>query len=176
MKIAALPLGLGMPFLAAFFAPASAQQGVPTTIVGVKGTCENISLAGTPARCAPGAGVIYSVLPNGRVLITFPLADGRVASFVGEKDSQPRPEQYFLYLSRIRIVSNGTEFAAKLAGQCVVDMSRDGKIWLLVNCTATDENSEAYSFQFRGDGTPVDVKHPGASPQGNRVKKSSTNH
>jgi hypothetical protein len=127
----------------------------------MKGECVRISLAGTPAKCSPGGGVLYSVLPNGRVLITFPLDDGRVASFVGEKDSQPRPETYYLYLSRIRIASKGSDFTANIAGLCIVSMSHNGKIWSEIGCTATDENNAAYEFKFTSDGTPVDVQHPG---------------
>ena len=75
----------------------------------IKGNCERVSLADVALQCAPGSGLIYTILSNGRALFTFQLADGRTASFVGEKDSQPRPEEYYLYLSRIRIVSNGSE-------------------------------------------------------------------
>lgn len=150
--------------LVAALAPAvaGAQPSKPTTVAGTKGQCEEVELAGQISKCKPDSGIIYMQLPNGNVLFTFALDDGRMASFVGEKDSQPRPEEYHLYLSRIRIVSTGSDFVAKIAGQCIVQMSRDGKIWSRIDCTATDENSAAYRLTFKGDGNFVDVQHAGA--------------
>jgi hypothetical protein len=160
-----------MPLLIA--GVAHSQQVDPTTIVSVKGQCEAISLAGVAAQCPPGGGVVYSVLGNGRVLLTFAIGDGRTASFVGEKDSQPRPETYYLYLSRIRIASSGSDFTSKIAGQCIVNMSRDGRIWSTIECNATDENSAVYAFRFRSDGSPVDAQHPGAKSAAEHVDQKT---
>jgi hypothetical protein len=148
------------------------QSAAPTTLVGIKGECQKISLAGNPSNCAPGGGVLYSVLQNGRALITFPLDDGRMASFVGEKDSQPNPETYYLYLSRVRILSKGTEFAANIAGLCIISMSRDGRVWSEIGCQATDENNATYEFTFQSNGAAVDVQHPGAKSAGTAAPAS----
>jgi hypothetical protein len=96
-------------------------------------------------------------------LLSFAGFDGRVMSFIGEKDSQPRPEIYYLYLSRVRIASNGSSFVANIAGQCIVHMSRDATIWSRVDCDATDENGDAYALRFQGDGKPGTPTHPTAA-------------
>jgi len=154
-------LATSVLLLAAVYSGALAEPSTVTTVAGIKGQCEVVSLAGIDAKCALGSGVIYSSLSNGRVLFSFALSDGRVVSFVGEKDSQPRPEEYFLYLSRVRVASKGSGFTATIAGQCKVSMSTDGKFWSLIQCDATDENSARYALRFASDGTPVDVQHAG---------------
>jgi hypothetical protein len=63
----------------------------------------------------------------------------------------------------------GSEFAAKIAGQCKVSMSRDGKFWSPIQCNATDENSAPYELRFASDGSPVDVQQAGAKSAGGHV-------
>jgi hypothetical protein len=121
-----------------------AQNAQGDKVLGVKGQCEELTLAGVPSKCA-GSGLIYMHLRNGRVLFTVGIDDGRAASFIGERDSQPRPEAYYLYLSRVRIVSKGTEFSANVAGQCITLMSHDGTVWSRIDCEATDENGASYA-------------------------------
>lgn len=135
----------------------SAAAASPTTVLGIKGKCESVLLAGIESKCARGSGVVFMVLPNGRAIFSFALEDGRVASFVGEKDSQPRPEDYHLYLSRFRITAKGSEFVANIAGECVVSMSQDGKIWWRIDCNGTDAKNATYKLNFKSDGTPVNT-------------------
>jgi hypothetical protein len=134
-----------------------AQQQDIDTMLGVHGWCDEFVLSDRKENCGSD-GILYTHLRNGRVLIIVGMADGRAVEFVGEKDSQPRLEEYWLYLSRIRIGSRGSQHVLNVAGQCVIQMSKDGTVWSRVNCDATDENSARYRLLFRGDGHPVDVR------------------
>lgn len=136
---------------------ARAQSG--GSVVGVKGSCESLVIAGQPGQCL--GGLMYVHTPNGNVFFAVGIGGNRMIAFVGEKDSQPRLEDYHLYLSRLRIVSAGSEFVTKVAGQCIVQMSRDGKSWNRIECAATDENNADYKMIFKSDGTPVLVEQSG---------------
>jgi hypothetical protein len=97
-------------------------------------------------------------LPNGHVLLTVGLKDGRVLSFVGEKDSQPNLEEYWLYLSRVRIATRSTETVANVAGVCVVHMTTDGTVWHRLDCQAEGEKSTFYTLRFRSN-ERVEMQH-----------------
>jgi hypothetical protein len=127
-----------------------------TTTAAVGGICQNVLVAGQRTTCS-STGVIYMQLPNGRVLFTVGLADRSVMSFVGEKDSQPNPEQYWLYLSRVRISSRSTDIVAKVAGTCVVKMTTDGTLWHSINCKAEGEGTSVYQLDFIGNQKKVAV-------------------
>jgi len=133
------------------------------TKAAVHGACEIFVVAGVTTPCPP-KGVMYAHLTNGRVLISVALPSEEVLSFVGEKDSQPRPEEYWLYLSRVRIGSSASDIVAQVAGQCVVHMTPDGTAWLRLDCDATDEQNRPYRLHFEADGRPIDVAHPSDSP------------
>ena len=134
-----------------------AEQPDIEIMLGSHGSCDELIIAGKKDSCTPDNSVLYTHLRNGRALITVGTADGRVVGFVGEKDSQPQPQVYWLYLSRIRIGSRGSEHLLDVAGQCIIRMTKDGLIWSRVDCDATDENSARYRLHFRSDGRPVDV-------------------
>jgi hypothetical protein len=127
-------------------------------MLATKGSCEELFLASKRENCATPGGMIYTHLRNGSVLITIGTDDGRAIAFIGEKDSQPQLEVYWLYLSRIRIGSRGSEHILDVAGQCIIHMTRDGLVWSQVDCNATDENSARYRLLFRSDGRPVQVQ------------------
>jgi predicted aspartyl protease len=141
-----------------FFAPEIASAQVDT-MAAVHGSCEIFIVAGIQTPCPP-KGVMYSHLTNGRVLLSVALPTEEILSFVGEKDSQPRLEEYWLYLSRVRIGSRATEIVAQVAGQCVVHMTRDGTAWFRLDCDATDEQNRAYRLHFEADGRQIGVVHP----------------
>jgi hypothetical protein len=145
--------GLALSFLG--WTSALAQVNPEYQMVGIRGTCEKVFVAGTGANCT-GTGILYSHHPNGVVLIQTQLP-GRLLAFVGEKDSQPNPREYHLYLSRARVETGGSSFVATVAGQCVIRMSEDGRIWHRVDCDATDENNRLYRLRFVSDGEPVHV-------------------
>lgn len=141
-----------------FVAPGLALAQVDT-IIGTHGSCDVFIIAGATTPCPP-KGVIYSHLTNGRALLSVGLPNDEILTFVGEKDSQPRLEEYWLYLSRVRIASRATEIVANVAGQCIIHMTRDGTIWSRIDCDATDERNRAYRLHFKPDGRPVEVTHP----------------
>lgn len=145
-------------FVFPFFATGTASAQIDT-MAAVHGSCEIFIVAGIQTPCPP-KGVMYSHLTNGRVLLSVALPNEQILSFVGEKDSQPRPEEYWLYLSRVRIGSRATEIVAQVAGQCIVHMTRDGTAWFRLDCDATDEQDRAYRLHFEADGRPIDVVHP----------------
>ena len=134
------------------FGHCHAQGPGSDAVVGTKGECEEITLASLASECFRPNSVMYMHFRNGRTLFNVPLSDSRVIAFVGEKDSQPRLEEYHLYLSRIRIASKGTEFIANVAGECIAQISRDGRVWHRIDCHSTDENGKSYALRFKGDG------------------------
>ena len=150
-----------------------AQRPRVGMIVGLRGSCEKLVLAGRAAKCHPGSGLIYAHLPNGHVMLSFALADGRVAAFVGETDTQPQPEAYYLYLSRFRANSKGSAYVINVGGQCVIRMSLDGSVWSTINCDATDENGASYAFHFQTDGKPI---HPANASAAAVTARSSPVH
>ncbi len=141
-----------------FVAPGTASAQADT-MAAVHGSCEIFIVAGIQTPCPP-KGVMYSRLTNGRVLLSVALPNEQILSFVGERDSQPRSEEYWLYLSRVRIGSRATEIVAQVAGQCVVHMTRDGTAWFRLECDATDEQDRAYRLHFEADARPIGVVHP----------------
>ena len=141
--------------------PALAQD--VDTLVTIKGSCVSVDVPNTNATCAAITGVLFTHLRNGRALITFALGNGHAGSFIGEKDSQPKPELYYLYLSRFRIATGGSDFVTKVGGQCIIHMSRDGSDWSRIDCDARDENDAPFGLQFASNGSPVTVNHPGSS-------------
>ena len=58
------------------------------------------------------------------------------------------------------LLARSTEIVANVAGQCVIHMSRDGKMRSRVDCDATDERAHAYRLHFQGDGAPVSATYP----------------
>lgn len=133
------------------------------TLVTIKGSCVSVDVPNTNAMCAAIPGVLFTHLRNGRALITFALDNGHAGSFIGEKDSQPKPELYYLYLSRFRIATGGSDFVTKIGGQCVIHMSRDGSDWSQIDCDARDENDAPFVLHFVSNNSPVTVNHPGST-------------
>jgi hypothetical protein len=135
-----------------------------TTIASVGGVCEQVLVAGQPNTCVfkPGerkSGVIYMQFPNGHVVFTVGLKDGRLLTFVGERDSQPNPEKYWLYLSRVRFGTKGTETVATVGGLCIVSMTIDGAVWHRVDCRGEGENGSIFQLNFKSDENKITVNH-----------------
>jgi hypothetical protein len=137
---------------------ASADGGV-WTLAGVSGVCEKVIVNGRPDTCSQkadgGNGLVYMHLPNGRALLTLGLIGGRFLSFVGEKDSQPEPTKYWLYLSRVRFGSKATETIANVGGTCLVTMSPDAATWYSVECHGDGEHGAVFQVTFHPDGKRV---------------------
>ena len=135
-------------------------KAADTTITIVGGSCQSVEVASQQVACGSPSSVVYSALPNGIVLFNVPLADGRVCGFVGDRDSQPKPEVYVLYLKRVRL-ARGSEGGTPIdvSGTCTVDVSTDGTLVHRILCDATDGQGGKYRLDFRGDGRPVEVKH-----------------
>lgn len=141
---------------AGFSAGASAQD---QTHVPIGGTCERIVVVGRQAQCARGAKILYSHLGNGRTLITVSLADRRTVSFVGESDSQPEPTTYRLALARVRVGTPAESDVADAAGECLVQLARDGSVVFRVDCSAIHRDGRRSELRFRSDGQRVSPRH-----------------
>ncbi len=135
-------------------------KAADTTVTIVGGHCQSIQVASRSTECGSPASVVYSALPNGIVLFNVPLADGRVYGFIGERDSQPKPELYVLNLKRVRL-ARGREEGTRVdvSGTCEMDVSTDGTLVHRIVCDATDGQGGKYLLDFRGNGRPVEVKH-----------------
>jgi len=149
----------------AFVGKAEAD-GFVWTLADVSGVCEKVIVNGRSDTCSQkadgGSGLIYTHLPNGRVFLTLGLVGGRILSFVGEKDSQPEPTKYWLYLSRVRFGSKATETVANVGGTCIVTMSPDAATWYNVECQGSGEHGATFQIGFHPDGkrvVPHYVKH-----------------
>jgi hypothetical protein len=143
--------------------PLAGASGALSTIAVIDGICEQVLVAGHPSACVfkPGerqSGVIYMQFPNGHVMFSVGLKDGRLLSFVGEKDSQPNPEKYWLYLSRVRFGTKGTETVATVGGLCVVTMTPDGMIWHRVDCRGEGENHMIFELSFQSNEQRITVQ------------------
>lgn len=109
----------------------------------VTGSCRTVIIAGKLDRCTNIAQVKYSLLDNGRAMLAFVVGGGRVIAFVSEKDAQPQPQTYYMYLSRVRIARLGSDFAANVGGQCLITISPDKTVWSTISCKAIDEDGAA---------------------------------
>jgi hypothetical protein len=134
---------------------AQSQQVEITSNVMIPGTCRVLTVAGRPAACTANPHVIYTALSNGRVMYGIGLEDGRVLGFVGESDRQPRPEEYWLYLARVRVNSHTDSLVLDVGGTCRVAMTADGLIVHRIHCSATDTAGKKFTLDFRGIGRPV---------------------
>ncbi len=125
-------------------------------VASVSGTCTIVQMWGRTALCADPAKLVYTVLPNDIVMFTIVLEDDTVVSFVGGRDSQPSPEKYTLYLSRVRFAnSSAVPDVVSVEGRCDAQISEDGTIFYSVVCNASSARGETYLLSFRGDGKPV---------------------
>jgi len=80
---------------------------------------------------------------------------GPMISFVAESDSQPRPDNYTMYLARIDEITNATTAQTKVAGMCNFSMTHDGKAWTHIVCQAQDADNASYALDFRPNRAPV---------------------
>jgi hypothetical protein len=142
-------------------APAYAEEKASVTVIG---TCKTVIIAGKPDHCMEVPQVTYSLLDNGRAMLAFVIGDGRLVAFVSEKDAQPRPQNYYMYLSRVRIATMGSQFTANIGGQCLITLTPDKTVWPTITCNATDENGATYSLDFQSNGEPNSIKTPGSKP------------
>jgi hypothetical protein len=155
MKTTMLALLAGI----AFTAPAMAKPDLDT-IVGVNGACSALTLAGRDTGCTSSKGLLYMHFAHGVVTLSVGADDGRMIAFVSEKDAQPSPGKYWLYLTRVRTFSKINNSVFPVAGVCKVDMADDGMHWYSVTCAAEDENQTTYSLKFRPSNEHISVSHP----------------
>ena len=134
--------------------PLHAGEGIN---VGISGTCVSVAIGGKPVRCNAKPFVLYTALPNGRVLYNVALSDGRVMAFVGESDKQPRPEEYWLYLTRVRIAQGPQNVSSDVAGTCRMYQTSDGSVVHRILCEATDLSGSKFLLDFRGNGQRVEM-------------------
>src|SRR6185503_2091291 len=73
------------------------------TMMIAGGQCLAAQVASQSIACGPPPKIVYVALPNGIIIFNVGLADGRVYGFVGDRDFQPKPESYELFLKRIRL-------------------------------------------------------------------------
>ena len=162
-----LPAMVGAFWLLASAATDAFAQSDTATIAGVPGSCRGKLQLGAATLPCTGTGIVYMALPNGRVLLTFgsatPEGSAAVVTFVGEHDRQVRPEDYVLYLSRVRYGAGSVERAWDVSGECKVTMNVAGTLWSEILCDATDADRRRYTVDFRGNGKTVNVSH-GAPP------------
>lgn len=155
-----------MPFLAIIFSLAlpviaKANDQIPyKTVVFISGKCENLTLANEVKDCSTSKSIVYDILKNGKVLLSIPFEQNKMATFVAQSDSQPNAETYNMYLSKIDIDSKTTHSESKLEGVCHISLSADGQLWHSVSCQAKDTTGTPYMFHFTGGSKPVDVIHP----------------
>lgn len=158
----ALALGLAAGLLAL---PAAAQSNrdpnrgaAPSpTIAAITYRSCTIGIGTRPPLPCGGTGVLYTVLPNGRVMLGVPMGDGSTLGFIAESDRQPRPENYVMQLARVRLSGRGGDQVETVTGTCEVAMSTDGLIWQRVVCEATNTRRQRTRLELVGDGRPAQV-------------------
>lgn len=146
------PSDVGLVAFLLAAAPANAQnlESLQTLVSG-SGSCPVFSVGSQRYDCA---GFIYTKFRNGRVSLTFPMADGAI-SFSGGRDSQPSLDNYVLFVDAIRISSGGGQVQSLQAGgRCRMNASEDGLVVHSVNCAA-ETDSRQMQVEFQGDGKPV---------------------
>jgi hypothetical protein len=147
--------------IAAAHSPVVHGDAQPKQIVKIPGSCVVAQLAGNSVTCATNTGVIFVVLSNGVAMFNIPLADDRVLAFVGERDAQPAPGEYALYLQRVRLGLNAQESAATdVTGTCKMSMTPDGSMVHRIVCNASDISGRQFLLDFRGNDQPVEMITP----------------
>ena len=119
-----------------------------------KGTCAQFTFAGKDYPCKL---VVYNHLNNGRTLWQLLLPHGALM-LAGGTDSQPDPTKYILQIDQLNVstAGNGAKPAAA-KGVCTSSLSADGKYLNALSCSVTSAKGDA-KIEFKGDGTPVDIK------------------
>jgi hypothetical protein len=128
-------------------------------VVSISGACQRVELFSKPAQCALGSPAIYMALPNGIVMFQFSLDDQSAVAFAGDRDSQPEPEEYTLYVKRVRIsrsVQGGP--ATDVDGTCKMTVSTGGSMVHQIICSAADQRGGRFLLEFRSDGQPVKIE------------------
>ena len=136
-------------------AQSQGAQGITTVIIS--GRCQLALVNSKPVRCGPNTRLVYDALPNGIVMINVALADGRILAFVGDHDRQPRPEEYWLHLTRVRMGTSGQSLTTDVAATCKMFQTTDASVVHSVKCEATDLSGSHIALDFRGNGSRVDV-------------------
>ncbi|MCR0982244.1 hypothetical protein [Roseomonas populi] len=140
--------------------PGNAAE-MPRVVIGAPGRCE-LSTAGRSQPCT--SGLVYVQHQNGTVLISVQSTPTSTIGFQGNSDTQPRPEEYTLNLSRMHTSVNGTTAAKSVSGTCQISMTADGQTWHRATCRARDGNGMETVMSFTGDGRQVTAARPGAQP------------
>ena len=128
--------------------------------MSITGACAKVQISSRTALCTDPAKLLYSASPNGIVMFTIILKNNVVVSFVGDRDSQPSPENYTLYLSRVRVANSpAAPSVVNVAGKCDANISKDATIFYGLVCKASSMRGDSYLLSFRGDGKPVAPSH-----------------
>jgi len=116
-------------------AVAPAQDINLKDIVGGEGDCrlELVKGAGYgPCK----AGFMFMLFKNGRHALIFSLLDDTVVTVAGAGDRQPRLEDYYISIDRLRIKKPGREEVVdpNMEGECHMRITRDTGTFLQIEC------------------------------------------
>ncbi|WP_159993699.1 hypothetical protein [Roseomonas sp. 18066] len=145
--------------------PGQAQaqgQPMPKLVIGAPGSCE-MTVDNAPRPCS--SGLVYVQHRDGAILLSVQSGRGVTIGFQADRDSQPRPEEYHLGLTRMHTSIDGRSMAKQINGSCDISMSADGQTWHRASCTATDRSGSVTRLRFTGNGQQVSAARPdGATP------------
>ncbi|WP_419900125.1 hypothetical protein [Roseomonas sp. USHLN139] len=143
--------------------PAQAQaqgQPMPKLVIGAPGSCQ-MTVDNDPRPCS--SGLVYVQHRDGSILLSVQSGRGVTIGFQADRDSQPRPEDYHLGLTRMHTSIDGRSMAKQVRGSCDISMSTDGQTWHRATCTATDLSGSVTRLSFTGNGQPVSAARPDAA-------------
>ncbi len=137
---------------------AAPGQPLPRLVIGAPGRCE-MTVNKDPRPCS--SGLVYVQHQSGSILLSVQSGRDVTIGFQAERDEQPRPEEYTLFLSRMHTSVSGRSAAKEVTGTCRISMSTDGQVWQRATCQATDRSGLVTVMTFTGNGQPVSAARPG---------------
>ncbi|ONG53018.1 hypothetical protein BKE38_13645 [Pseudoroseomonas deserti] len=143
--------------------PAQAQaqgQPMPRLVIGAPGSCQ-MTVDNDPRPCS--SGLVYVQHRDGAILLSVQSGRGVTIGFQADRDSQPRPEEYRLGLTRMHTSIDGRSMAKQVRGSCDISMSTDGQTWHRATCEATDLSGSVTRVTFTGNGQQVSATRPDAA-------------
>ena len=138
--------------------PVTPGQPLPKLVIGAPGRCE-MTVNKDPRTCS--SGLVYVQHQSGSILLSVQSGPDVTIGFQADRDEQPKPEEYILYLSRMHTSVSGRSAAKEVTGTCRIAMSTDGQTWHRATCTATDRSGLVTVVNYVGNGQPVTAARPG---------------
>lgn len=139
--------------------PAAAQEGGPTleNIVSLRGSCDELTVAGRDLSDVCQGVVLQTIYSNGRNGFYLATEDGKtIVTFSGFDGESPGPDEVVQELDMVISGESGAEPASvQVSGTCLYGNPYNGE--MEIACDATGPDDETYTLRFTTDGSEPEL-------------------